>query len=113
MTIIYSWNCLPEKQIEPGMECAFVEFLRTPPHRVNPYRATIQQIEVEGEQFKMELAVTKPDRQKKYPSGTILTRFWNKEDAHSGTTLIYSHYETTANPQHGHADIIMLIPKQV
>ena len=94
--IIYSWNHVPDKRIEAGMELTFVELMRKP-NKVNPYRAEVMQVDANGDTVSIELKVTKPDRNKRYQQGQQFTRHWPKEDGNSGTTLIYTNYEISTN----------------
>ena len=96
MTVIYSWNHVPDKQISIGTEYAFVETMRYPTS-TNPYRAEVLHVASEGDKIRMELRVTKPDVNKKFAQGEEITRYWSKEDSNSGTTLIYTNYEVRNN----------------
>ncbi len=95
-TLLNSWNHVPGKRIEPGTAYTFVETMRRPTS-TNPYRAEVVEVNTSGEKVEMKLKVTKPDRNKRYSVGEVITRTWNKEDANSGTTLIYNNYEIGTN----------------
>lgn len=89
--IRYSWCHTKDKRVEVGETYSFIENMRNPKRsKTNRYRGRIIDVSTTGEQIELEIEVTKPDTNKKYSVGQLLKRLWHKEDANSGTTLIYN-----------------------
>lgn len=110
MTALHSWNHVPGKRLQIGEEYAFVETMRHP-NKVNPYKAEIIELDSVGEKVEMKLKVTKTDPNKRYSIGQMISRSWHKEDANSGTTLIYNNYETGTNNYPNNTGIQFIQPE--
>lgn len=89
-TILAAFNHVVGKILELGEEYTFCECM--PTHR---YRATIEHIDPHGERIRMDLKITKPGWNERYTEDQEITRFWDKDEVNSGTTLIYKDYVAT------------------
>lgn len=94
--IRFSWCHTSNKEVNTGEVYEFIETMRFP-SKTNRYKGKVTRLSTTGQDIELDIEVVKPDTNKRYSVGELIKRMWHKEDANSGTTLIYNTHETGIN----------------